>query len=152
VERYKNPGGDSNVVQYELSSGAILVQFGDGSVYEYTNQSAGSGSIATMHRLAVAGRGLNTFISTTVRKKYSRKLPRSHLHDCTTSSLRQLGLLRLLDGFQMLVSSALVSSEELLLWATHRRKRSSRVCNALWTHHQTCAQANLVGHIHQRVE
>jgi hypothetical protein len=74
VERYKNLGGDSNVVQYELSPGAILVQFGDGSVYEYTNQSAGSSSIATMHRLAAAGRGLNSFISTAVRKKYSRKL------------------------------------------------------------------------------
>lgn len=74
MERYRNLGGDSGVVQYELSPGAIVVQFSDGSMYEYTNQSAGSSSIATMHRLAVSGRGLNSFISTTVRKGYSRKL------------------------------------------------------------------------------
>ena len=74
MERYKNLSGDSGVVQYQLSEGAILVQFSDGSLYEYTNQSAGGNAIATMHHLAVAGRGLNSFLSTTVRKKYSRKI------------------------------------------------------------------------------
>jgi hypothetical protein len=74
MERYKNLGGDSNVVGYELGNGSILVQFGDGSLYEYTNGSASAAAIATMHRLAVAGRGLNSFISTTVRKAYSRKI------------------------------------------------------------------------------
>ena len=74
MERYKNLSGDSGVVQYQLSEGAILVQFGDGSLYEYTNESAGGNAIATMHHLAVAGRGLNSFLSTTVRKKYSRKI------------------------------------------------------------------------------
>ena len=74
MERYKNLSGDSGVVHYQLSEGAVLVRFSDGSVYEYTNESAGDDAIATMHRLAVAGGGLNTFISTTVRKKYSRKI------------------------------------------------------------------------------
>ncbi len=74
MERYKNLSGDSGVVQYQLSEGAILVQFTDGSLYEYTDESAGGNEIATMHRLAVAGRGLSSFISTTVRKNYSRKI------------------------------------------------------------------------------
>jgi hypothetical protein len=74
VERYRNLSGDSGVVQYQLGEGTILVQFSDGSLYEYTNESAGGNAIAAMHRLAVAGRGLGGFISTTVRKKYSRKI------------------------------------------------------------------------------
>ena len=74
MEKYKNLGGDSNVMQYQLGEGSILVMFGDGSLYEYTNSSAGPSAISTMHRLAVAGRGLNGFISTTVRKNYSRKI------------------------------------------------------------------------------
>lgn len=74
MDRYKNLSGDSGIVQYQLSEGVILVQFSDGSLYEYTNDSAGGNAIAKMHRLAVAGRGLNRFISTTVSKKYSRKI------------------------------------------------------------------------------
>jgi hypothetical protein len=74
VESYKNLGGDSGIASYELGSGSIVVQFKDGAKYEYTVQSAGASAIETMHRLAVAGRGLNSFISTTVRKLYSRKL------------------------------------------------------------------------------
>jgi hypothetical protein len=73
VERYKNLGGDSGVAAYELGSGTIVVQFKDGWKYEYTNQRAGAAAIATMHRLAASGQGLNRFISTTARKAYSRK-------------------------------------------------------------------------------
>jgi len=73
MERYKNLGGNSGVVAYEIGSGSIVVQFSDGAKYEYTNQSAGAGAIATMHRLAAAGHGLNSFISTTVKKAYSRR-------------------------------------------------------------------------------
>jgi hypothetical protein len=73
VERYKNLNGDSGVLAYELSSGSIVVQFNDGWKYEYTAQSAGAAAIATMHRLAMAGRGLSSYISTHVRKAYSRK-------------------------------------------------------------------------------
>jgi len=74
VERYKNLNGDSGVIRYQLDEGVILVQFSDDSLYEYTNTSAGNVSISTMHRLAVAGRGLNSFISTVARKSYSRKI------------------------------------------------------------------------------
>ena len=74
MEHYKNLGGDSGVVAYEIGLGSIMVQFKDGSVYLYTNQSAGAASIAEMQRLAKAGQGLNSFISRVVKKGYVRKL------------------------------------------------------------------------------
>lgn len=74
MERYKNLGGNSGVVNYKISEGTITVQFKDGATYLYTTQSAGSWNIAEMQRLAVDGRGLNSFISRVVRKGYARKL------------------------------------------------------------------------------
>jgi hypothetical protein len=73
MERYKNIGGNSGVIGYEIAEGAITVQFSDGAKYLYTTQSAGAGNLAEMQRLAVAGRGLNSFISRVVRKSYARK-------------------------------------------------------------------------------
>ena len=74
MEHYKNLGGDSGVVAYEIGPGSITVQFKDGSVYLYTDQSAGAASIAEMQRLAKAGQGLNSFINRVVKKGYDRKL------------------------------------------------------------------------------
>jgi hypothetical protein len=73
MERYKNLGGDSGVVAYETGVGSITVQFNTGVHYLYTNQSAGAGNISTMQNLAVAGKGLNSFIGKNVRKSYQRK-------------------------------------------------------------------------------
>ncbi|MQY51338.1 hypothetical protein HCX48_12470 [Rhodocyclus tenuis] len=74
MDRYKNLSGKSNIVAYEIGDGAITVQFGDGSVYFYTNQSAGAPSINEMQRLAIAGQGLNSFIGRVVKKGYARKV------------------------------------------------------------------------------
>ncbi len=74
MHRYKNLSGQSNVVFYEFGSDFIKVQFGDGSVYLYNTQSTGSADITEMQRLAVAGSGLNRFISRVVKKRYARKL------------------------------------------------------------------------------
>jgi hypothetical protein len=74
MERYANRGGDSNVVAYEIEQSSIKVQFGDGSVYLYTNQSAGAANLEQMKQLANAGQGLNSFIGRVVRKGYSSKL------------------------------------------------------------------------------
>ena len=74
MDRYGNLSGDSGVLGYQLREGAIIVQFRNGSMYEYTNESAGSHAISTMRRLAVAGRGLSGFIATHVREKYSRRI------------------------------------------------------------------------------
>lgn len=74
MHRYKNLSGQSNVVFYEFGSDFIKVQIGDGSVYLYNTQSTGSADITEMQRLAVAGSGLNSFISRVVKKRYARKL------------------------------------------------------------------------------
>ncbi|RAP57857.1 hypothetical protein [Oleiagrimonas sp. MCCC 1A03011] len=74
MERYMNLGGDSGVIAYELGDDSITVQFNDGSIYLYTSQSAGSGNLAEMQRLAQTGQGLNSFIRRIVRKGYAQKL------------------------------------------------------------------------------
>jgi hypothetical protein len=74
MERYGNLGGDSAVVAYEIGERSIAVEFRSGSVYLYTYDSAGSHYIEEMKKLAMAGRGLGTFITTVVRKNYASKV------------------------------------------------------------------------------
>ncbi|MCK9691869.1 MULTISPECIES: hypothetical protein [Pseudomonas syringae group] len=74
MERYKNLGGGSNVAAFEIGNGSITVEFNDGSQYLYTDESAGPGCIAEMHRLARAGQGLNSYIGRVVKKGYARKI------------------------------------------------------------------------------
>ena len=74
MERYSNLGGDSGVVAYEIGNNSITVEFSDGKRYLYTYQSAGSDNIEQMKALAAAGRGLNSFINTNVKKRYASKL------------------------------------------------------------------------------
>ena len=52
MERYANRCGDSNVVAYEAEQASIKVQFGDGSIYLYTSQSAGAKNLEQMKQLA----------------------------------------------------------------------------------------------------
>ncbi|MGY1950146.1 hypothetical protein [Pseudomonas sp. 24 E 13] len=59
---------------FEIGNGSITVEFNDGAQYLYTNESAGPGSIAEMHRLAKAGQGLNSYIGRVVKKGYARKI------------------------------------------------------------------------------
>ena len=73
MERYKNLGGDSGVVAYEIGSDYIKVQFHDGWIYLYNYQSAGSYNIEHMKELAIAGEGLNSFIGRVVKKGYASK-------------------------------------------------------------------------------
>ena len=74
MERYKNIGGDSGIAAYEMGDDSIRVQFQDGSLYLYNYRSAGSNNIEYMKELAIAGQGLNSFISRVVRKGYASKL------------------------------------------------------------------------------
>ena len=74
MQRYANLGGGSNVVGYEIGADWIKVQFGDGSIYLYTYQSAGASNIEHMKQLAGAGQGLNSFIGRVVKKAYSARL------------------------------------------------------------------------------
>jgi hypothetical protein len=73
MEPYKNLGGVSNVIAYEIGDDWIKVQFRDGEIYTYTYQSAGQENIEQMKTLARAGQGLNSFISRAVRKAYASK-------------------------------------------------------------------------------
>ena len=74
MDRYKNLGGNSGVIAYEIGDGCITVQFRDGSVYFYNCQSTGVSNIEHMHELALAGQGLNSFISRVIKKGYASKL------------------------------------------------------------------------------
>lgn len=72
MEKYKNLGGDSGVAAFEIGSDYIKVRFTSGSVYTYSNQSAGTTHIAKMKQLAQSGHGLNSYIQTHVRNNYVR--------------------------------------------------------------------------------
>jgi hypothetical protein len=74
MQTYKDLGGDSGVTGFEIGQDSITVQFHDGSIYLYTNASAGSGPIQTMKQLAARGEGLNAYINTTVKKDYASRL------------------------------------------------------------------------------
>lgn len=74
MERYKNLAGNSGVVAYEIGSDFIKVEFRGGSIYLYNYHSAGKENIERMKELAMAGKGLSTFISQVVREKYASKL------------------------------------------------------------------------------
>src|SRR4051794_26543644 len=71
MTRYRNLGGNSGVYSFENGINNITVQFHDGAVYLYNTYSTSSYNISQMQRLGDAGRGLNSFISTTVRKGYA---------------------------------------------------------------------------------
>lgn len=74
MERYGNTNGDSGVAAFEIGNSYIWVEFSTGSIYEYTYSSAGKDNIEIMINLARAGSGLNGFINSNVKYKYSRKI------------------------------------------------------------------------------
>lgn len=74
MQRYANLGGDSGVTGFEIGSDRITVQFKGGATYLYTYASAGQTNIEEMKALALAGQGLNSFISRVVKKLYAAKL------------------------------------------------------------------------------
>jgi hypothetical protein len=71
---YQSSNHDTGVIAYQKGSGHIAVKFKDGSVYLYTNKSAGRNSINQMKKLAEAGVGLTTYISQHVKDRYEAKI------------------------------------------------------------------------------
>ncbi len=71
---YKNLGGNSSVVSYEIGDDYIKVKFSSWActLYTYTYSSAWSSAVETMKQLAKRGEGLNSYIST-YRPDYSDK-------------------------------------------------------------------------------
>lgn len=73
MHNYSNENKQSNITGFELTTDSIRVQFASGSVYEYTNESAGSDHVREMKRLAMAGQGLSSYINRNVRNRWSSK-------------------------------------------------------------------------------
>lgn len=74
MKKYRNLSGKSAVVMYELAKDVVTVRFATEAVYRYSNQSAGSENIRKMKVLALAGKGLGTFIESNVKDKFARKV------------------------------------------------------------------------------
>jgi len=71
--RYRNLGGDSGVLTYEIGNDFIKVQFQDRKTYLYSYRSAGSYHIEQMKALAIRGKGLNSYINAHVKNNYESK-------------------------------------------------------------------------------
>lgn len=74
MERYKNLNGHSGITRYNITPKSITVEFNHDTVYRYTYSSAGRLIIEKMKKLAILGKGLNTYISRTVREKFDKKI------------------------------------------------------------------------------
>lgn len=74
MKPYKNLSGKSTVARYELNKDFVTVRFTDQSVFRYSNQSAGSANVKQMKDLAIAGKGLGTFIEAKLKDKFARKV------------------------------------------------------------------------------
>jgi hypothetical protein len=73
VQAYSNLSGNSGVVAFETGPDFIRVQFVSGDTYLYTYRSASAPIVEEMKVHAVRGKGLSTFISTTVKGGYADK-------------------------------------------------------------------------------
>jgi hypothetical protein len=71
---YKSINHDTGVIAYQNGDDHIAVQFKDGTVYLYTNKSAGAKAIIQMKKLAEAGMGLTTYINQHVKDRYEAKI------------------------------------------------------------------------------
>lgn len=72
MELYANLGGKSGVRAYTIGEDYIDVLFSSGPVYRYSYRSAGSYKVEKMKRLALEGRGLNSFIKRYANSDYER--------------------------------------------------------------------------------
>lgn len=72
---YKNISQKSGVLNYEIGSDSITVEFKDEKLrhYKYTHVKPGVDIVNEMKRLAIQGYGLGTYISQTVKENYDKK-------------------------------------------------------------------------------
>ena len=73
MELYGNLNGNSGVSYYEIGLDFIRVQFHGPAIYVYDHMRPGRPYVEHMKSLAVAGRGLGTYINEYVQKSYARK-------------------------------------------------------------------------------
>ena len=74
METYLDLNGDSGVAKYQIGASSITVVFKDGKGYIYDNDATGEEHVRAMSRLAIEGRGLNTYINMYALRKYASKL------------------------------------------------------------------------------
>ena len=74
MEPYKNLGGRSGVIAYEIGLDYITVLFEDETAYRYDYANPGPEATKDMKQLAIAGRGLNTYLNQFIRSSYSARL------------------------------------------------------------------------------
>ena len=72
--RYGSRDGRSGVVSYALVGSGIAVRFVDGAVYLYDRDCPGPAHVARMKALAHDGRGLATYISQRIGRRYAARL------------------------------------------------------------------------------
>ena len=70
---YLNLSGKSGVISYEVGDDFIEVTFKDYSVYLYNHIKPGKTDVSHMKALAKSGSGLNSYISSVVKKNYYKK-------------------------------------------------------------------------------
>jgi hypothetical protein len=74
MKPYANRQGQSGVVAYETGEKFIKVKFVDGRIYLYDYRVPGRADVEQMKKLAKIGKGLSTYISVNVRKRYAEKI------------------------------------------------------------------------------
>lgn len=74
MQRYEDKTGNSGIAAFEIADVSILIEFKDGGLFRYDNDSTGRAQVEKMKKLARAGSGLNTFINKHVRNRYAAKL------------------------------------------------------------------------------
>ncbi len=72
---YGNSTGSSGVTAFALGETFIDVEFKDGWIYRYSNESAGILQVLRMKQLAAAGKGLAGFINQRAATKWAKKFP-----------------------------------------------------------------------------
>lgn len=74
MKKYKNLSGKSTVAAFEIAKDYMKIGFTSHEVYRYSNQSVGGDNLKQMKTLALAGKGLGTFIETKAKDKSDRKI------------------------------------------------------------------------------
>ena len=74
MEQYRNLSGNSGVLAFETTADSITVEFRSGGVYLYNYVRPGRAHVEQMKSLAVAGKGLNTYINKYVREQFASQL------------------------------------------------------------------------------
>lgn len=74
MTRYRNRGGNSGVKSFEIGDTFIKITLSSGETYVYDYSSPGKNHVEKMKILALAGKGLSTYISRYVKESYSEKI------------------------------------------------------------------------------